>query len=51
MDEIQLPQGLVPTARGADSEISPGGQVGMWEVLRQGSREEIQSEAKFDLTH
>lgn len=51
MDGIQLPQGLVPTARHADSDISPGGQVGTWEVLQQGSREEIQSGAKFDLKH
>jgi len=44
-------RGWYPTARHADLEISPGGGVGTWEVLHRGSREEIQSEAKFNLKH
>lgn len=59
MDGIQLPQGVVPhsqqaareTHRQADAEISPGSRVGTWEILHLGSREEVQSEAKFNLKH
>lgn len=52
MDGIQLPWRVVPTVRHADSEISPGGRVGTWEVPQRGSREEeIHSEAKFNLKH